>query len=119
MDNLMIHTLLIAGFVTALLQTVGHYFKWEVWIGHELHRLMGYAWGVISMLVGLFMWAYLMGLHREMKTWESLTAFIIVALASGGTVLGLYGLDALGERVHYARARDLMDASEHDGEGGK
>ena len=84
-------------------------------MGHELNRLAGYTWGTAAMFVGMVIWASIVGMYRQVQSWEALLAFGIIAIASGGTVSGLYGLDALGERVHYARARDLMDASEHEG----
>ncbi|MDA8113151.1 MAG: hypothetical protein M0Z43_00275 [Acidithiobacillus sp.] len=118
MDTLGIYSLFISGFVAALMQAVGHYFKWEIWMGHELNRLASYTWGTTAMFVGMVIWASI-SMYRQVQSWEALLAFGIIAITSGGTVSGLYGLDALGERVHYARTRDLMDANADDDKGGK
>ena len=99
----------IAASVAALLQVVGHYFKWIHWVGkHNLPTLAAYAWGVSAMLIGLALWAALTA--EAVSAWQAFIAFTVVAATSGLATLGVYGLDAVGERLHYARTREAMDA---------
>lgn len=101
--------LLTAILVTGSLQTVGHYFAWQVWIGKPLGQLASYTWGVGVILVGLWVWVTLTyGMETSMHT---LYMTIILSVVSGAVAIGTRGLDYLGEQVHYARSRKTLDVA--------
>ena len=102
--------ILVAAIIAGLIQIAGHFLRWETWTGQQLGRLASYAWGVGGMLCGLLAWAAL-DQTAWVTTWQAMLAFTAVTGASGLATLGAYGLDHVGNRLHYARTREAMDAA--------
>ena len=94
-----------AAVVIAMLAELGlHYFPWRMMLkGKELPRVVAYALGVIGMMVPFTAWLWDRG---EMDVIQSLW---LVIVASGLTVLALYGLD----RYLELEMRDI-EASERE-----
>ena len=96
--------------VAAGWQAIGHWFKWEVWTGQRMGRLAAYTWGVLGMLAGMLVWAWLSA-DALVGSWTALMAALVMAIASGASTVMAYGMDWLGHRVHYARTRERMDTA--------
>lgn len=108
-EDVMTVGIVIGALLGAVIQLLGHWFRWEVWLGQKMHTIMAYAWGVAGILTGVLAWAMVCR-ERTISTWMALLAVVIITGVSGAATLFSYAVDALGERVHYARSRETMDA---------
>lgn len=76
--------------LSGLLVLVEHWFRWERFLGRELHKLEAYTIGTASIYVGFFLVCFLTG---DLKpAWQ----LAIVIIASGLSVYGAWYVDHIG-----------------------
>ena len=100
----MIHPIVIAAMISALVLAVEHWFPWRMLIGRALPRMIAYIIGVLALLIPISV-VWLLSGQREivLQLWA-------VVVASGAMVALVYGIDWLLGRI--AQARDLEKIQE-------
>lgn len=82
---------LLLAVVAGMGQGLAHWFPWKKIIGKPLPRVAAYVVGTVVMITPFGVWLAITG------QWTALWGILTVAVASGASVIGAYGIDAAVE----------------------
>jgi hypothetical protein len=87
LDGVVIFEIIVTALITDLLLLVGHWFRWDLWLGKKLPRIAAYVYGLLSILgpvtVLLIFW----------QMWIVVWLLWICAISGGVVVIFAYLAD--------------------------
>jgi len=89
----------LSALVSALVQTVSHWFPWRLVLGRELPRVWAYIVGVLGFLLPVTVLFWRWDAAGLMEAWAHLVALWACVLASGLAVVLAYAIDSVANRV--------------------